>query len=362
MRTVALDLEEVGPYLLERGLLTPRAVVEGQFRVEDVSRLNRVFFVTSEPGFVLKVAAPDDPGRLQRESTVLERLARVPALVGRIPRVAARDRDRGVLVLHALGRAQHLRRCQRPGQFSRLLARAAARALAGLHALPPDMADGLAPTWPPGAVFRAHDLDLRGLRSLSGAGIDLIRLIQGDRRLTDALDELVAAVRPTGMIHGDLRWENCLGLPARTGPRRTRLQLVDWEFATAGDAAIDVGVFFGEYVRAWIPWLVMTELTPEAATPARAVQLRLQASVAAFWEHYANARTDIEFKDARRLLRRAVRFAGARLLQVAGEEAQAKSEIGEPELTLLRAGTLFVRDPDVAGVRWLGLRPTWRGR
>jgi aminoglycoside phosphotransferase (APT) family kinase protein len=362
MRTVALDLEEVGPYLLERGLLTPRDVVEGRFRVEDVSRLNRVFRVTSEPGYVLKVSAADDPERLEREAAVLERLASAPTLVGRVPHVLLQDRDRGVLVMRALGGAEHLRRCQRPGHFSRLLARAAARTLAALHSLPPATAHGLAPTWSPGEVFRVHDLDLERLRTLSGAGIELVGLIQRDGRLTAALDELVGTVELTGMIHGDLRWENCLGLPAPTGTRRTQVQLVDWEFATAGDAAVDVGVFFGEYLRAWVPWLTVMHLTPEAEAQAFAVQRRLRAAVTTFWSHYANARPQLEIRDARRLLRRAVRFAGARLLQVASEEAQANTDIGETEATLLRAATRFVHEPDVAGVQLLGLRPTWATR
>ena len=36
-----LDLDEVADYLLDRKLVKPQAIVEGEFRVENVSRLNR---------------------------------------------------------------------------------------------------------------------------------------------------------------------------------------------------------------------------------------------------------------------------------------------------------------------------------
>ena len=65
---------DIPGYLLER-LLSPRAVVDGGFRVDDRSRRNAVFVVSAEgePRYVLKIGADD--GALAREAGVLAALA-----------------------------------------------------------------------------------------------------------------------------------------------------------------------------------------------------------------------------------------------------------------------------------------------
>ena len=66
---------DIPGYLLERRLLSPRAVVDGGFRVDDRSRRNAVFVVSAEgePRYVLKIGADD--GALAREAGVLAALA-----------------------------------------------------------------------------------------------------------------------------------------------------------------------------------------------------------------------------------------------------------------------------------------------
>ena len=77
-----LAAADVAGYLLDRKLLSPRAVVHGGLRVTDTSRLNRVFVVTTEDGpcFVLKAADGADGAGVAREAAVLERLAAVDGL------------------------------------------------------------------------------------------------------------------------------------------------------------------------------------------------------------------------------------------------------------------------------------------
>src|SRR5215210_7306856 len=79
---------DVVGYLLERGLIHPRAVVHGALTVDDRSHLNRVFLVRAEGERHLVVKAGP---RIAREAAALERLRPVAGLAQALPRVVAHD-------------------------------------------------------------------------------------------------------------------------------------------------------------------------------------------------------------------------------------------------------------------------------
>ena len=96
-----LDAADVAGYLLDQGLLGPRAIVDGGLRIDDRSGLNRVFVATAtgERCLVLKTG----PG-VAREAAVLERLRLADAsggLTASLPAIVAHDRAERVLVLES---------------------------------------------------------------------------------------------------------------------------------------------------------------------------------------------------------------------------------------------------------------------
>ena len=94
---------------------------------------------------------------------------------------------------------------------------------------------------------------------MSAAAGELTRNIQGIDDLCTALDELVASWQEDAVIHGDIRWDNLLAVRGGDSKRWTRLQLIDWELCGAGDPAVDIGAFFGEYLRAWLQSIPITD-------------------------------------------------------------------------------------------------------
>jgi aminoglycoside phosphotransferase (APT) family kinase protein len=343
---VSLDQAQVAQYLLERKLINPEAIVEGEFRVEDVSRLNRVFLVTAAPGGSYVVKAGES---VAREADVLRRLAN--GMRRWLPGVAAVGD--GVLVLEAAPGAQDFARCQPTGRYSRTLARECGRALAALHGLPTHTI-GHAGAGNFAERLRVHHLDLASMRAMSAGSLEVVRLVQNADGLSADLDTLAADSITEAVIHGDVRWENCLGL--RAGTRRTRLQLIDWEFAAPGDPAADVGAFFGEYLRAWLASL--STLSAAASQRSSAELARMQSALRAFWAAYVAGR-GVVASPLGRLLRRAVRHAGARLVVAAWEEGQTRADAPPQLYDAVRLGAELLRRPDEAGVQILGLRPVW---
>jgi aminoglycoside phosphotransferase (APT) family kinase protein len=357
------DLSSSGvvSYLLDRKLLTPRAVVKGGLRVHDVSRANRVFVVTAErePCYVVKLArAPGDAGAA-REAAVLERLRSLEPggpLESRLPVLVAYDAGEGVLILASPPDARDLTAQHARGRFSCALAHEAGRALAHLHAIPPVALDGLAHdpglTW----TVQIHRPTLDMLHTLSAAAVELTAIVQGADELCARLDGLLASWSDEAVIHGDVRWGNCLAVRRSSSNRWNRLQLIDWELCRAGDPGFDIGAFFGDYLRAWLQSIPIVDsgdpgrLLRHAGLPLR----RMRPALRAFWDGYAR---DGGLKPAElsQRLQRGTRFAAVRLLTAALEEAQTDAELRASVLYLLPLADNILRRPDEAAVHLLGL-------
>ena len=336
---------DVAGYLLDRRLIEPRAVVEGGLRIVDSSRLNRVFVVTAagERCLVLKAG----PG-VAREAAVLERLRVAGELARSLPALVAHDPAEGVLVVESARVARDLNGHHARGRFSCTLAREAGRALALLHAVPPAALDGL--TRVPHATWgtQVHRPDLDTLHTLSAAAVDLIRIIQGSQELCAELDELLECRLEAAVIHGDVRWDNCLAVHGATH-HWTRLQLIDWELCGAGDPAYDIGAFLGEYLRAWLQSIPIAD--PRDAgrllAHARLPLERMRPALRAFWAAYA-LHCRATPAELRATLRRSTRYAAVRLLMAALEEAQELAELRSSVLQLLPLSQNILRRPGEA--------------
>jgi aminoglycoside phosphotransferase (APT) family kinase protein len=359
-----LDLADIPKYLMDRNLLGPEAVVDGQLQVVDASRLNRVFVVTAEQeqGFVLKLTGEVGDAGVAHEAAVLERLRAVDPdgkLASWLPEVVSYDPGEGALVLEATPGARDLGRHHQRGRFSVILAHAAGRALGMLHSLP-TAALGL-PTSIDSDWRRAlHRPDLASVNDSSTGALDLIRLVQRSAELCSRLDELDASSSVESVIHGDVRWDNCLAIRSRGSGSWRRLLLIDWEMAGPGDPAWDVGAFFGEYLRAWL-WSI-PDLDPRKGRldpgHARFRLVRMQPAVRGFWDAYVRHRGR-STADLSPTLRRATSFAAVRLLNGALEEAQMLSGLHTTMISAVHLSHAVLRRPDEAAAQLLGLRASW---
>jgi aminoglycoside phosphotransferase (APT) family kinase protein len=347
-RIAVIGASDVAGYLLDRKLLSPRAVVDGRFRVVDSSRLHPVFVVTAQDRcFVLKLGG----AAVAREAAVLARLSladRSGTSMSPFPALVAYDGSEGALIFESAPNARDLAAHHARGRFSCALAREAGRALALTHALPPAALQALPDPQRPASSNHVHRPDLDTLRTLTAAATDLTRVIQGSDELCAELDELFASRAGEAVIHGDVRWDNFV--VTRDASRRwTRLQLIDWELCGVGDPAVDVGSFLGEYLRAWLRSIPVADpedagrLLPHARLPLR----RMRPAVRAFWAAYVHHRRTTSH-ELRATLHRSSRFAAVRLLTAALEEAQALGELRWSGLHLLGLGQNILRHPDEA--------------
>jgi Ser/Thr protein kinase RdoA (MazF antagonist) len=275
---------------------------------------------------------------------VLRRLAGVADFV---PAVVREEPDRACLVLRTPGGARDW--TGHRGRFPRLPARVLGRTLAGLHRLSLELPPASSPMWALDLPEPDRDLVLE----LSAGAQDVVRRIQASDFVCSRLEALRAADGGTAaVVHGDLRWENCLALPGPGGHRRTRVVLIDWELAGEADPAFDVGSVLAEYLRVWVGSVTIVE----PGDPARLVDRArhplsaMRPAIDAFWSGYRSAHPEPP------PLRRVVELAGVRLLQTAVERAQALNAAVAHVVTLVQLGENLLRHPDVAAAGLFGLR------
>lgn len=299
-----LEQHEVAAYLLARGLVARRSIVDGSLQVEDATSRNRNFRVSGGAGesLLLKQALAADAGEsLENEAALYARLTQAGgALAAAIPRLHGFDADRELLILEWVAGAEDLYRHHAGrARCSVRLSAALGRVLAALHAVQADEDDEELRRDAPW-VLSLHRPRLEALRHLSAPSIELIAAIQRDPPFARALDELRDGWRVEALVHRDVKWANCIVRPPAA------IMLVDWEMAGWGDPALDLGSALGEALG----WRLRR--AGSGADPA----------TAALWTAYARAR-GLDAGAAVAALRvRAASYAGARLLQSAYEKTQ----------------------------------------
>ena len=349
-----LKQADIAHYLLSLGLVKPRVVVEEEITVVDASRRNCVFLAAMRggPTYVVKQASPRTARTLAHEAAVLRVLADATELAGQVPTVVHHEPEAALLVLRSPGDARDWTSINVAARFPRTPPRVLGRALADLHRLPADYVEdlppGVDPMWGLSLPEPPHEL----LLDLSAGAQDLVARLQASRELCGRLDELRDACSDGALVHGDLRWDNCLAVPAPGSRRRTRVLLVDWELAGPGAAGFDVGTVFAEYLRYWVGSIPIVE----PADPGRLVAharhplSRMQPAIQAFWSAYglANPRQPT--------LRRVIELAAVRLLQTAVEGAQGLVTPSAHVMTLVQLADNMLRHPEDAALNLLGLR------
>jgi aminoglycoside phosphotransferase (APT) family kinase protein len=362
-----LDQRDVVSYLLDRGLLQPRTVVDGTVVVRDVSSRNRIFVLDGgdTSSFVLKQGtSPEGVAAVAHEAAIYHMLGQHGVRVTNyLPTVFEYDPIGQVLILGKARGDRDLRAHQlRTGRFSKALANSIGDALGALHretsANIPTMVERPAP-W----ILSVHQPNVKIFREASSAALDLVRLIQSAPELGDQFEELRRGWQPSCLIHNDMKWDNLIAGPTDT--RRGagfRLKIIDWEASHFGDPRWDVGSVFSHYLSLWLFSIPITGRDPAERFPelARFPLGRMQPAIGVCWSAYRK-RTDVGRPGADQWLLAAVSYAGARLVQIAFEAAQMATELDSSMVLHLQLASNILARPREAAVHLLGI-PVGPGR
>ncbi|MEN2786783.1 phosphotransferase family protein [Sphingomonas qilianensis] len=368
-----LTRHNVLPYLVQAELFGLDRIVAGRVQVGSRTSRNRAFAVSDArgPGLFVKQFRPEE-GHWNRGSTVESeaQVYRMAAgndrLEAVIPRLRSFDASHQILVLDLVEPAETLRAHQRrTGHISVSAAAALGSALATCHVefgkvLRFGTADATAPALPRHRawILRPDLLDPYVTVSQSAAQAQVVAIVQRHPDLVDRLRALASAWRVNGVIHGDMKWANCLIGAGGAGPDDHAVRLIDWEMAGSGDVAWDVGGIFQSCILAWVRSTRGQAGDGVGALVASAtVSLDgVQAAARAFFFAYLN-RIDLDPRATAALLARSVGYAAARIVQTAFEATSGEALISGHMVLALQLAANMLADPAEAAAQVLGIEP-----
>lgn len=353
-----LSRAEAVAYLLEAGLLTRADVVDGGLVVDDASRRNRNYAVRTRDGrgYFLK------QGDLRPYPETLEREARAYRFVrGRagafasdhMPRLVRYDRSEGLLVLAHVDSHGGRTAPEDDVEGGRERAWGLGRALARLHDVPPpDPGEFAAPgPWILSLPRPGREI----LDEFSVVAVHVVRIVQQSAVLAAHFADLSRDAGRRALIHGDVRWDNCLMRADGGAEPPRKAVLVDWELSGAGDPCRDVGGVISEFLSSWVRSLPSAPSIPAEVSVAAATTpvAGLRGALGDFWEAYRGGGRSAD--EGWPFLRRAVRCSSARLVQSALESAQSASTLTCAIVYMLQLAENIVADPRRAARGLLGL-------
>jgi thiamine kinase-like enzyme len=282
-----------------------------------------------------------------------------PRLRAYIPKFYHYDPRKTILVLELLPGARNLAEYHRRlGYFPVRWARALAEALSALHQLTwkatGDMGWLQSVFSPPPALF-AHRPDVSTITFVSSANVKLVQIIQEFPELCAPLDNLGQNWRSKGVIHGDIKWSNCLISQADAKGNR-QFKLIDWELASIGDPCWDIGSVFNDYLSFWLLSIPITGEDPpdRYLEMARYPLAKMQPAIRAFWQAYTR-RMKLDPATAEEWLIRSVRYCAARLVQTAYEEGQMGQQVTGNAVCMLQLAYNILLRPQEAALHLLGI-------
>lgn len=362
-----LSASNLADYLIERGLVDPGSVVDGDWMVFESSRRNRNFKVLRQrhPGLFVKQIQQWEPqaiATLQSEAKCYWLTLNNPAfapLAPLLPRYFDFDPARYVLVLGLLkdgeDLAEHHRRLD---AFPPVSAAQLAHALAAYHRIAPDSSNdsngggaGFAKKIP--WILSVDQFTASSFSAMSGGNSQMIGIVQQYPDFQRSLQALRSDWRYESLIHGDLKWDNCV---VENGKEAPSIKIVDWELADWGDACWDVGAILQAYLSFWVFSMPAAEEVPTTDLVKRAQHPveSMQPALRAFWKGYVEAR-GIERQDAAVMLERSVRCGAARMIQTAYEYMYYSAAVSANILCLLQVSLNILSRPEEAIRELLGL-------
>lgn len=353
-------------YLLERGFISADSVVDGGLLIEEVPRRNNNFKIVdrSGRGFFLKQVRRWDAESIRTLQSEAQCYA-LPAkqadfadLAGIMPKFHSYDQRRSVLATELLRNAEtvaehHFRNESFPVDVAGQLAHAFGNCHRKIKAKSYDELTAIFPRRTPW-VLALHQMTPHMFPELSGANYQLLGIVKQFPEYGRELDRLRAEWRFETLVHGDIKWDNCL--LCANGDGKRSLKIIDWELADWSDSCWDIAAIFNAYLSFWVQ-----SLPAHGAQDAEILMAQtrypvdnMQPAMRVFWQTYCD-RLGAASKKRRELLERTVRYCGARMIQSAFESLQFAQQLNQGVILLLQASLNVLTKPAEAARDLLGI-------
>lgn len=330
--------EKALDFLTAARILSADQVVESQVRLLTAPRERAVavrVFVDDSPACLVKLARPGSRLWVRSELECYRVLARsglgdrvAPGLLGADPHLA-------ILAVRLLDPATTLHdRLIGEGFGTGEIPGMLGQALAELHVRTQDAALPARLPW----IMRNETES----SATDPGATERIRAFLGRSPHPDALERALLEARacwqPRCLIHGDLKWDNCLLAPRPVPVGGPGVLLVDWELGACGDPAWDVATVIQEFLILGAPQSSpggdLCQVSEEWRGPVKAFLSRYQDTLGGRPREWTA------------FIARTARYAGVRLIQTAWELTAIEDTFAETSGPALSLAVELCRKPE----------------
>jgi hypothetical protein len=201
------------------------------------------------------------------------------------------------------------------------LCAALGEALAALHNLSPELAQAVGDRKPviealPWTLGIGSNFDLNS-RNAQATDRKIVSIVRESPAFVRDLESLRPLWRVEGLVHGDMKWDNCL---TATSESTWQIWLIDWEGYYLGDTAWDCAGIFADF---WIHSIDTTVADLSSLKPG----------IRSFWSGYHARRAMV---DRDNFLHRALLLSCARLVHTVFERGRTTFQVTKPMIRALQ--------------------------
>lgn len=357
--------------LLRRGLLEKTEILDGGVTVADSTSRHRNALVMrrAQPGYFVKEAIPTQPMSVQtlmREAAtyalVQQPDSALASLAPLMPKLHVWDPMQRLLVLELLPDAENVgAHVRRTNTFSTEIAAQFGHALATYHSRTAGTITAAAyghifPRMVPWALTISQQ-NQASILNLSAANAQMLSLIQRYPNFPRRLDALQASWRRDTLVHGDMKFENCVVASNGGANGDVTIKVVDWETADLGDPRWDVGSMLQSWLTYWIFSMPADGTVTDPDQLAARAQYpleRMRPAIRAFWNTYV-ATMNVSGQAERDLLDTCISFGGARMVQTVFESMYQMTQLTPHAIFMLQVSLNILEEPRAAVADLLAL-------
>jgi Ser/Thr protein kinase RdoA (MazF antagonist) len=297
-------------------------------------------------------------------------LERFPVL-GNISAIASSlvhfDEENSILVRNYLSEYQELGSLCRDGIFLDAIASEIGKSLASLHRTTYERREyrSFMATAPQGMIRYQFFNPAQGIStvapeifgSITTEALKFYVFNQRYESLEAALADLASQWNPCCLTHNDLKLENILVHSKSENQSNSLVRLIDWEAASWGDPAFDLGTLIASYLLVWLeslvvdPTLELAESLQLAVIPVEMVQPTILALTRAYLRTFPMI---LEYRQD--FVLRVVQFAGLAIINQLEETIKCKKHFDNAGICMLQVAKTLVTMPQLAVQTVFGVR------
>ena len=351
----------IAHYLLDKGYLSPDALLDGTFTAHPTSSRNTNYLINRDNAggdalFVKQVQVWDEEKiqTLRTEATcywLANNEAEYAQLNEFLPRYIAFDPQNHILITQAVDGAINLNEFYlQQKNFPLALATRQAELLSAFHkTITKAVQDGpslrlFRRQQPTVFLWNASGFPNYGAQR-SKAEQQMVQLITQNGDYMQKLEAVRAQWRATSLTHGDIKPANFLINRTCSQTNQYDLRLIDWETADIGDPCWDVAAIFQSYLFYWVMY---EPLAGQSAQTNYGFALdMMQPSMRQFWRNYVGL-MEWTTDEARQNLLKTVGYCALKLIHTCYESIQQAPSMSTHTARMLQLSLNMLRSPEEA--------------